>query len=138
MQFRHLASLALAASLLAVGCQGGDGDKEGVSPKVSATPPAAGTPTAAATFAEVQPILTRNCAGCHGARPKEGYDMRTLESIMKGGEDGPLIKAGDPAGSLLIQVLRGQEGHPKMPPSGPLDDADVQKIEAWIKAGAKA
>lgn len=105
----------------------------------SAEPPATPPPASAAgaTFAAVEPILKKNCAGCHGAQPKEGYDVRTYEAVMKGGRKGALVKPGDPAGSLLVQVLKAQ-GKPQMPPAGPLTAEEVATIEGWIQAGAKS
>ncbi|MGV3617705.1 MAG: c-type cytochrome domain-containing protein [Fimbriimonas sp.] len=131
MQARPLVFLALATALVVAGCQSA-GDKAPESPA-----PTGGT-VAASTYADVKPILEKNCAGCHGAQPKEGYDVRTYESVMKGGSHGPLVKAGDPTGSLLVQVMRAQTGHPQMPPSGPLPETDIAKVEAWIKDGAKS
>jgi uncharacterized membrane protein len=124
MRSRILALLPFA--LLAFGCQNAQAP--------AATPPPA--PVKDATFAAVNAILQKQCAGCHGAQPKEGYDVRTYEAVMKGGAHGPLVKPGDPAGSLLVQVLRAQ-GKPQMPPSGPLADEEIATIEAWIQGGAK-
>lgn len=120
----------LSLVVAAIGCQSTD---EGSSNSV--TPPPAAAP-GGATYATVKPILDK-CAGCHGAQPKEGYDVRTYESVMKGGNKGPLVRVGDPAGSLLVQVLKAQ-GKPQMPPAGPLPAEDIAKVEAWIKAGAKS
>ena len=124
---RSLIPLALAAAVLTVGCH--DRVEE---------PPAGATLVAPVAFAQVQPILAKNCAGCHGAQPKEGYDLRTYESVMKGGRKGPLVTPSNAAGSLLMQVLKGEGGHPKMPPSGPLTEGDVKLIQDWIVTGAKA
>lgn len=98
-----------------------------------AAAPSADSPS----WAMVQPIFTANCSPCHaGARGKGGFSIRTYESVMKGAEDGPVVVAGDPDGSKLIQLITGQ-GSPKMPPSGNVPAADIDKLKAWIKAGAK-
>lgn len=119
--------LLFPVALLAFGCHSAD---------APADPPSAPPKSTNATYAAVAPILQKNCAGCHGAQPKEGYDVRTYEAVMKGGAKGPLVKAGDPTGSLLVQVLKAQ-GKPQMPPSGPLPADEIATIEAWIQAGAK-
>lgn len=93
--------------------------------------------TADGTFASVQPVLAK-CTGCHGERGKEGIDLRSHDSILKGGEEGAIVKPGDPANSVLVQALRGANGKRQMPPSGPLAEDQIAKVEAWIKAGAKA
>ena len=38
--------------------------------------------------------------------------------------------------SRLIQLINGQ-AQPKMPPQGNVSAADLEKLKAWIKAGAK-
>lgn len=45
------------------------------------------------------------------------------------------VKAGDPEGSALMGLLRG-EGSRRMPPDFPLPDADIELIAGWIKGGA--
>ena len=88
------------------------------------------------TYASVQPVLNR-CTGCHGEGGKDGIDLRTPASILKGGQKGPIVTPGDPAASVLVQVLRAQNGKKLMPPKGALPEAEIAKIEAWIRAGAK-
>lgn len=94
-------------------------------------------PPAAATFASIQPILQQKCAGCHGEKPAEGIDLRTHESVMKGGEHGVIVKAGDAKGSALVMVLRGEGGMKKMPLNQPpLSDEEIAAIEKWVSDGA--
>jgi hypothetical protein len=47
----------------------------------------------------------------------------------------PLVTPYDPSQSRLVSVLRG-ENAPIMPPNRPLDEADIELIEAWILNGA--
>lgn len=56
---------------------------------------------------------------------------------LKGGETGPAIKAGDSAGSLLIQVVAGTNADiDKMPPKGYSLTADqIGLLRAWIDQG---
>lgn len=135
--------LALSvATVCAIGCQSGsDSGAE------STTPPAAGTPSAstpsgdgavAATFTAAKDVLTANCTGCHsGSGAKEGLDLSTYESVMKGGEHGPVVKAGDPDGSMIIKAMRGN-GAKQMPPGKPLPEDKIKTVEDWIRAGAKS
>ena len=93
----------------------------------------------AITFSSVQGILTKNCVSCHGENGKEGIDLRTYDSVMKGGEHGPIVVAGDASGSALVQSLHGMNGKKQMPMNAkPLSADDSRKIEDWIAAGAKA
>jgi hypothetical protein len=86
---------------------------------------------------DIQPTLARKCHDCHGADLQESkLDLRTLSTIFQGGESGPAIVAGDPAGSLLIDlVTRGQ-----MPPDGceKVSATELSALRRWIQAGAPA
>jgi hypothetical protein len=56
---------------------------------------------------------------------------------MQGGEDGKVVIEGNSANSSIIKLLEG-ESSSRMPLGrSPLDAADIQKIKAWIDAGAK-
>ena len=86
---------------------------------------------------DVMPIFKASCISCHKADKKKGkLDMSTYADLMKGGKQGSPIKPGDPAKSLIIEMISGKE--PDMPEKGDkLTDAQVQIIAAWIKQGAK-
>lgn len=90
---------------------------------------------------KVKPILEENCASCHmGENHRGGLNFETREGLMKGGRDGVVVVAGDPANSLLVKLIRheGPADDPMpMPPKKPkIADADIATISAWIKAGA--
>ena len=93
----------------------------------------------AVKFAQVEKILSANCIGCHGDnRPRDGIDLRTQASVLKGGEDGPIVKVGKPADSVLVKAVHGVGARP-MPPRGPkLTAPQIKVIESWIQGGAKA
>jgi protein TonB len=90
-------------------------------------------------FKDAEAILEANCTRCHGAdHARGGIDLSSYASIMKGGEDGAIIRKGAPKHSVLIEALRGSNGVRQMPPRrDPLPEASIALIEAWIKAGAK-
>jgi mono/diheme cytochrome c family protein len=123
----------LLAVVAVIGCQPTDA----AAPESTAPPVKNDAPSTSAdgTFASVQPVLAK-CTGCHGAQPKEGVDLRTHDSILKGGEHGPIVVAGDPEASLLIDVLRARNGKKQMPPGSPLPEDQIAAVEAWVKAGA--
>ncbi|HTA45996.1 MAG TPA: PSD1 and planctomycete cytochrome C domain-containing protein [Bryobacteraceae bacterium] len=83
----------------------------------------------------IRPILANNCFGCHTNSQLGGLRLDTLEGMKKGGKHGPAIAVGDPDKSLLIQAIR-QTGDLKMPMGGKLKPAEIEKLEAWVKAGA--
>ena len=83
---------------------------------------------------KVAPIFEANCVFCHGGKiQRSGLDLRTLESVMKGGGRGPLVIPGKPEQSLLYKVLTHAE-EPKMPQGmEKLSDADIAVIAEWIR-----
>ena len=91
---------------------------------------------AADTFKDsVQPILESNCLPCHDQLTRNsGFSIENAESVLVGGaRHGPAVRAGDPAASVLMKVLRG-EVQPRMPfGKAALPEADLAAIEAWIR-----
>lgn len=85
---------------------------------------------------DVRPILKAHCFHCHGedGEKKGGLDVRLQRFLMEGGKGGPALVAGNPAESLLLEVLKSGE-MPKEKPK--LSDAEIATIEQWILAGAK-
>jgi cytochrome c5 len=75
--------------------------------------------------AQVVPILAAKCYSCHAVAtnvaqsPFETY--ATLQDYIDG---------------ALVNSLKGTGGYEAMPPSGALSACDIEKIEAWVKAGA--
>jgi len=96
---------------------------------------AASTPSFAA---DVAPILEKNCLACHSTSVhKNGLILETYSSLMKGGKHGQPVLPHDAKGSLMVQMLEGDIG-PQMPANAdPLPDSDIDRIKAWINAGAE-
>lgn len=97
--------------------------------------------TSAPTQHDVIPIFLLRCTVCHGARRQEGgLDLRTKESMLRGGASGPAIVAGHPDESLLVKRIQAGE----MPPRRrvvevsikPPEQDEIEKIARWIAAGA--
>jgi cytochrome c553 len=86
---------------------------------------------------EVAPILTEHCLGCHGAQvQRSGLDLRSEESILRGGARGPAIVPGNPEKSLLLRMVKHLE-EPAMPLGGDkLPDAQIAAISKWIEIAA--
>ena len=91
----------------------------------------------------VRPLFERKCFQCHSSKADElkgNLKLETVESILKGGDQGPAVVPGDTQNSFLLRAIRYQVEDFQMPPSGRLPDADVALIEKWVKAlgeGAK-
>jgi hypothetical protein len=79
---------------------------------------------------DILPLLRTHCFACHGAaNPQAGLDLRTRESILKGGRSGPAIHPGSADRSLLIEKLVSRS----MPPAGPkLSAPQVELIRRWV------
>ena len=92
---------------------------------------------------DVLPIFQKRCAKCHGAKDEEGEVVAEVslivinyERLMMGSEFGPVITAGDPVDSWLLEMIT--EGD--MPPEGEGDkvpEEEIAVIRQWIAEGAK-
>ena len=86
---------------------------------------------------DILPILARHCHGCHGAKsPKRGLDLRSIGSLIDGGQSGVIAVPGKPGQSYLFQMVRRQA----MPPRGKakLSKVEIETIRSWIVAGMPA
>jgi hypothetical protein len=91
------------------------------------------------TASQVQDVLNANCVTCHsGDKAKADLHLDSIEGLMKGGEDGPVVVAGKAADSMIVKAVRGEPGVKRMPPQGAVPEDDIKKIEDWINAGAKS
>jgi hypothetical protein len=84
--------------------------------------------------------LRARCAECHGEqKQKAKLALHTWETLMRGSEGGPVIVAGKPAESLLLQRLRlplADDDH--MPPSDKPQPAaeEIALLARWVERGA--
>src|SRR5947209_1712474 len=70
-----------------------------VAPKLRADPVPQVPDAAAAQFFEsdIRPLLIERCSKCHsGDKPKGGLRLDSRESLMAGGENGPVVVPGHP------------------------------------------
>src|SRR6185436_6562538 len=82
---------------------------------------------------QIRPLIVDNCFDCHSAdKRKGGLSLATYADILEGGKDGPIVRPGKSADSMLIHRLTGQV-EPQMPKDGvALDAPDVALIRRWI------
>lgn len=97
--------------------------------------------TIAATYDDVIPVVLNHCTACHGLRRQEGdLDLRTHESMLRGGKSGPAIVPGKPSESLLVRRIEAGDMPPKkeMLTNGvkPVSPAELGKLVSWIEQGA--
>jgi len=75
---------------------------------------------------QIQPILTKYCAGCHGTSGgQSGVNMVGYDNVILSADNGK-----------LLGTIKGKSGMPLMPPGNPLGDCEITLIEKWVKAGA--
>ncbi len=102
---------------------------------------AAAAPSPAVTAYEgfVAPILRARCVECHGPdKQKARLALHTWEALVRGSDAGPVIAAGRPDESVLVQRLKlplDDEEH--MPPSDHPQPAaaEIALLERWIAQG---
>lgn len=90
---------------------------------------------------DIQPIMLLRCTACHGIRKQEGgLDLRTRQSMLKGGKSGPAMVLGKPAESLLLKRIHAGEMPPKelliVAGVKPISEPEIQKLARWIELDA--
>ncbi|MGE3317252.1 MAG: c-type cytochrome domain-containing protein, partial [Planctomycetaceae bacterium] len=85
----------------------------------------------------VKPLLSKRCVACHGHLKQEsGLRVDAVRHLLKGGDRGPAVVAGDPEKSVLIEAITGKNDL-QMPPEGePITKDEVALVRKWIADGA--
>lgn len=87
---------------------------------------------------KIRPPLVEHCFKCHAVDSKKIGGKLLLDSpeaLLKGGESGPPLIAGNPGESLLIESL-SHKADLAMPPKKPLPEAVIADFVKWIAMGA--
>ena len=89
---------------------------------------------------KIRPVHAKNCYKCHSAesaKVKGGLLLDTRDGLLKGGDTGPAIVAGDADKSLLVKAIRYSDPDLQMPPKGEkLNDQQIADLVTWVKMGA--
>jgi len=85
---------------------------------------------------KIATTLATKCQTCHGEDGAAGLDLRSRDSLLKGGQRGASIIPGDAEKSPLYLALLGRDGFKQMPPGKPLADDLIAAFKQWIDAGA--
>src|SRR4030095_2690185 len=105
----------------------------------SALPLHGQTPTGTELFEkEIRPVFVAKCYGCHSSKlksPMGGLVLDTKAGLKRGGNGGPVIAAGSPPSSRLLQALTYNQTELRMPPGGTMPDEKIAAFEKWIAAG---
>lgn len=90
--------------------------------------------------ARIRPVLAEHCFECHSVesgKAKGGLRLDDREAILRGGDTGPALVAGEPGESLLLAAIRHSDPDLEMPPrKDKLADRILADFETWIAAGA--
>jgi len=96
-----------------------------------------GTATSASTLeafkTTLHPVMTQSCGGCHGVNQLPLHSVNDAQSAMNTIVNGALVDFNNPAGSRVVQKIRG--GHNAFPAT--LADQLQAQIVAWV-AGANS
>ena len=86
---------------------------------------------------QIRPVLEKSCLPCHGPQIRSGgLDLSTREGLLKGGDQGPALVAGNSKDSLLYKLV-SHDAEPHMPYKGDrLPQQTIDLIARWIQAGA--
>jgi mono/diheme cytochrome c family protein len=109
-------------------------DQSGSPPEVTPAPTATPGGVAMVSYKQqIQPILDRECVGCHGGQA--GLFMDSYDNLMAGGASGKVVIPGDPDGSDLVRSIKGQ-GQSRMPPgNATLAPSEIDMFVTWIAEG---
>jgi hypothetical protein len=89
----------------------------------------------------IRPVLAQDCYECHrsGEKVRGGLALDSRDGLLAGGDSGAVVVPGDPAGSLLLKMIRHDvdDESLKMPKAGAQLESEVlADFEKWIAMGA--
>jgi len=107
----HRTSVLLILALTALGTSA-----RAAEPDLTKLPPPANKKGVTYTK-DIRPIFEVSCFRCHGEQgPKAGLRLDSLETVLKGGEDGKVILSGKSDKSLLVIAVSQLDEKKAMPP----------------------
>lgn len=87
----------------------------------------------------VAPLLQEKCYSCHGASKQKGkLRMDKPEFLLKGGENGIILTAGNSENSEMIKrILLPKQHDDHMPPKekGQLSENEIALLQWWVQSG---
>jgi len=93
---------------------------------------------------DVKPIIDKYCIECHQAGGEgliaSGFNLENYAGVMKGTRHGPMVIAGDSAGSNMLVLMEGRADPSISMPHGKMTGAsrkELETIRLWIDQGAQ-
>src|ERR1700687_621199 len=85
---------------------------------------------------QIAPVLRQRCVHCHNPQKSKGdLDLTTRDSLLKGGDKGPVLVPGKSGQSRLLEMVSGDT--PRMPKQGAkLTPEEIAALKKWIDDGA--
>lgn len=81
---------------------------------------------------EVDAVLTRHCASCHGVSGSQAPRLATYADLATESSAHPGVTEAERS------IVRMRSSQSPMPPSGGLTDAEIRALESWVSAGMPA
>src|SRR5437868_6564232 len=67
---------------------------------------------------DIRPMFEQSCFKCHGSeKQKAKLRLDSLDAVLKGGEDGKIVKPGDSAASDVVAAIARVDDDSAMPPA---------------------
>src|SRR5580658_9806563 len=86
---------------------------------------------------DIQPLFQEKCIGCHGpSEQSAGMRLDRRSSAMQA-RGAVRLGPGNSAASMVYLKISGTRYGTRMPPTGPLDPAQIELIKNWIDQGAE-
>ena len=93
---------------------------------------------------DVKPIIDKYCIECHQTGGEglaaSGFNLENYAGVMKGTKHGPMVIAGDSAGSNMLVLMEGRADPSISMPHGKMEGANSKELETlrlWIDQGAQ-
>src|ERR1700683_2462468 len=86
---------------------------------------------------DIQPLFQEKCIGCHGpSQQSAGMRLDRRSSAMQA-RGSVRLGPGNSSASMVYLRIGGTRYGTRMPPTGPLDPAQIEAIRNWIDQGAE-
>jgi len=86
---------------------------------------------------DVAPLIEQRCLECHNATdPSGGLDLTSYETLMRGGESGPVIDKATPSSLLIQRLINGEMPPEKNGKPQALPESELSVFRSWNATGA--